>query len=411
MKSKFKILFSIEVLNTYFSTGRWDDIKIIPLPDTERLMKKNQYTTRQIGNELLVIAKTDGTGKIYDSPALYERFSFALIPESINFLNFTNFPFSIPLFYFHNLNQNDFGGKHFITKPIANYSTANSYIPGDYAKSMVDGKVYEAIRINNGGAGSIAPDDAEAEPALPADPEGKLYSKNFWALDGDAQFVNTGDTKVNYSGTDYLLEQCGTIYNFKTSLNQKQHTVHVFAFKTDGLTYDKELISYNVKFDDDYNIVQISMGQFPSGVYRMQVDNDIRFVYFNSGITYGAGQMYIDIFNLPDSSSQAILDAGKQPLHTRFTIAFAARRVLWQYRTRTTTINTIADADGNYFFKSNGPKQFISLRPIPFSDSAMKSLVAKDGSLSITTPLPNPLVDRLLDKQNGIYATESFINF
>ncbi len=415
MRSKYQILFSIEILNQFFSTGRWDNVKIIPLPETEKVLRKKEYSFRQIGNELLVIGKVDSAGKVYHAPQAFEKFSFRIIPQTPNYLNYTNFPVTeliTPVFYFHNLNGNEFAAKHFLSEKIKLYTSSVSYAPGDFAQSLVDGKIYECIRINASGVGSIAPDNSEPVPALPAEPADKLYSGNFWALLGDLQFASNADTKNTVAGLNYDWENTGGIYNFKTSVKQKQHSIQVYTLNTATLHYDKMLISSSVKFEDDNDMVQVDLRSLSAGAYCIQVNDDLRFVWLNEegGAGNGPG-MYIDVYNLPAADPQAYLDAASKPKHLRYTISFAARRVLWQYNTRSALIDAIVDGDGNYLFKSKGIKQFISQRPIPFSDAALKSLVAKSGGLSITSPLPNPQADRLSEKVNEIYTSESFINF
>ena len=85
--------------------------------------------------------------------------------------------------------------------------------------------------------------------------------------------------------------------------------------------------------------------------------------------------------------------------------------MLWIYNTRTNAIDKIEDTDGEFSFKADGLKKFISQKPIPFSESARKTFLAKSGTLTITSPLPNPQADRLLEKKSEIYTTATFINY
>ena len=121
--------------------------------------------------------------------------------------------------------------------------------------------------------------------------------------------------------------------------------------------------------------------------------------------------MFVDIYNLPSTDIQAYMDGASKPLNLKYTVAFAARRVLWRFATRTNEIQAVEDTSGSYTFISDGLKKFISEKPIPLSDKASKTLVAKNGTLTVTSPLPNPQADRLLAKKNEIYTTETFINF
>jgi hypothetical protein len=166
-----------------------------------------------------------------------------------------------------------------------------------------------------------------------------------------------------------------------------------------------------IGYDEARDDIQVDVRHLPSGLYRMKVNNDNSFFFIDAGNDEMPGNMYVDVYNLPHTSAQAILTATGEVKKTRYTLAFAARRALWKYKTRTTIISEIKDTDGRYLFKTDGAKQFVSLRPIPFANTPMRSLVAKDNGSSLLSPLPNPTADRLLDAQNGIYTTETFINY
>jgi hypothetical protein len=398
MKTKVQILFSIELLNNFYQTAKWSDVSFTPMPETAALLKQYEMTFRQIGNELLVIAKTDKSGEVLAPLPLFARLSFAITLQSPNYLNFTNCAFSelnAPSYCFNNLNANNFAGKHFLTKTIVNYKSGTFYHPGDFVKAT-DGKIYEAITNN---AGTTAPDNT------------KTASKSKWFLHGDIQFANANDTTQIHDGVAYQLSLTGLILNFDTTLKQKEHNFSVFGFNSIGLRYDKLMISDTVKFEEDYDRIQINMKNLPSGIYRVKVNDDIRFVYLITDPTLNGQTMFVDIYNLPSSDTQAFMDGTKKPLNIKYTIAFAARRVLWRYTTRTTEITSVEDTSHSYTFIADGSKQFISEKPIPLSDAALKTLVAKHGSLTVTSPLPNPQADRLLTKKNEIYTTETFINF
>jgi hypothetical protein len=398
MKTKVRILFSIELLNNFFHTAKWKDVSFTPLPETAALMKQYEMSFRQIGNELLVISKTDSSGSVYAPLPAYARLSFAITLNTPNYLNFTNCAFAdlnVPTYCFNNLNANNFGGKHYLTKTIANYKPATLYHPGDFVKAT-DGMIYEAIIEN---AGITAPNNA-----VPA-------SKDKWVQLGNIQFANINDTKQFHNDIAYNLTPSGEILNFKTTLKQKVHSLAVYAFNPASRQYDKLMISDTVKFDDDMDRIQISLRSFPSGIYRVKVNDDTKFVYFILDNTLNGQDMIVDIYNLPATDTQAYLDGTNKPLSIKYSIAFAARRVFWRYTTRTNEITSVEDTSHSFTFVSDGFKQFISAKPIPLSDAAFKTLVAKHGALTVTSPLPNPQADRLLAKKNEIFTIETFINF
>ncbi|HEY9045478.1 MAG TPA: hypothetical protein VIN08_06260, partial [Ohtaekwangia sp.] len=82
MTVRYQILFSIEVMNTYFSQSQWRDIVFIPLPETQQLLNTMGYQLRRVRNQLLVIAPVKSDETALKLPELYTRFSFALQPQS-----------------------------------------------------------------------------------------------------------------------------------------------------------------------------------------------------------------------------------------------------------------------------------------------------------------------------------------
>jgi len=398
MKTKFEILFSIELLNNFYHTGKWSEISFTPMPETAAIMKQYEMTFRQIGNELLVIAKTDKSGVVLVPLPAFARLSFTITLHTPNYMNFTNCAFTdieVPTYCFNNLNANNFGGKHYLVKTIANYKTATVYHPGDFVKA-VDGMIYEAISDN---AGTTAPNNT-----IPA-------SKDKWVQHGNVQFATVGDTEQIHDGTAYSISTSGNIINFNATLKQKVHNFSVYAFNMVSQQYDKLLISNTVIFNEDNDRVQINLKNIPSGIYRIKVNDDTSFVYLVTDNSLNGQNMFIDIYNLPSSNLQACLDGLGKPTQIKYTIAFAARRVLWRFAMRTDSITSVKDTSNSYTFIADGLRKFISEKPIPLSDAARKTLVAKNGALTVTSPLPNPQADSLLAKKNEIYTTETFINF
>ena len=121
--------------------------------------------------------------------------------------------------------------------------------------------------------------------------------------------------------------------------------------------------------------------------------------------------MFIEIFNLPKTDSRSLIKADDTLKNVKYTVRFASRRVFWRYRTRTTAIDTIKDSSGDYKFKSDGSRFFISRQPIPLSDTPRKTLSGNNGNLVIASPLPNPQSDRLLNKRDDVYTTEIYVNY
>jgi hypothetical protein len=153
------------------------------------------------------------------------------------------------------------------------------------------------------------------------------------------------------------------------------------------------------------------MRRLPSGKYKVQVNEDIRFVYLAPADITGLMPMFAEVFHLPKTEAHSFIANDDTLKRTKYTLHFGSRRVYWKYKTRSTAIDKINDSSGTYTFKPDGLRTFISSTPIPLSDKPIKTLSGNTGALVVTSPLPNPRTDRLADRLDGIFTTETFINF
>lgn len=398
MKVQYQILFSIEVLNTYYRTGFWKEVSFVPLPETKKLLRDCGFQIRQVKNQLLIIAPLDlVTGLPNKLPEMFSKFSFVLEPETPGYINFTNLPFGdsgLPCFCFHNRIANVVGSVNYITSPIQAYANATTYHPGDFAVGA-DGKTYESIKTN---AGAQVPNDAVAA------------SKNFWAIRNNGQFVTGADFQNREDGTSFLLEFVGAFLSVTTSVPQTTHRVSVYAFNFVTGNFDRQVLSDTLTSDSPTSLVQIDLRSLDSGEYKVKVNDDVRFVYHATAFPNGV-PMFIDIFHLPKTDPNSFLKMDDTLKGIKYTLQFSGRRVYWRYKTRTNAIDTVLDSTGEFTFVADGPRFFISEKPLPLSDVPRKSLSANTGALVVTSPLPNPRTDRLKEKRNEIFTTESFINY
>jgi len=398
MNVRYKILFSIEILNDYFSTGKWKEVSFIPLSETRRLIDTNGFQIRQVQNQLLVITQVDKDLIPLKLPDFFNKFSFVLLPQSPNYINFTNLPLSdsrLKCFHFHNLHDNIAGGVNYLSAKINNYLSTTPYKPGDFVKGA-DGEIYESIKINN----NIQPPDNTI-----AD------SGEYWVLHGDSQFINNADTIFMEANIPYNLKYTGPLLNIETSVKRTVHHVSIYDCNFSTGLFNKQVLTSKVTFDTPHNIVQVDMRSLASGMYKVLVENDINYVYMVQSDNYVDVPVFIEIFNLPETYPQSLVKPDGTLKNVKYTLRFASRRVFWRYKIRTTTIDNIRDSSGDYTFKSDGLKYFISEKPIPLCDTSKKTLSANSGNLVITSPLPNPLPDRLLNKRDEIFTTEISVNY
>lgn len=397
MNVRYGILFSVEILNDYFSSGKWKEITFLPLPETEKLIGSGGFRVIKVNNQLLVVTRLDKDMRPVSLPDPFTRFSFVLQPQTPNFINFSNLPFResrLKSLHFHNLHNNVSGGVNYLSSAIVNYKPAITYKPGDFCLGS-DGEVYESIKINNN---IQAPDDTNAG------------SKEYWVKHGDNQFVSERDTLIIDADDSYEIKKTGPVFNFQTSVKRTVHNVNVYAYNFSTGTYTNEVYHDIIRFDKSHDIVQVDMRSLSSGLYRIRVENEVNFVYMVSSGDGADTPFFLEIFNLPSSDPGSLVRPDGTLKNIKYTIHFASRRVFWRYRTRTTVIDNIKDSAGEYKFKPDGPRIFISETPIPLSDTPRKTFSADSGNLVITSPLPNPMADRLLNKRDEIFTTEISVN-
>ena len=269
MNLRYKTLFSIEILNDYFTTGKWKEVTFIPLPETGKLIADNGIQIRQIQNQLLLIARVDKDFKPLRLPDFFSKFSFILQPGSASYINFTNLPQAdtgLKCFHLHNLHGNVSGGVNYLSSRINEYSNAAIYKPGDFARGA-DGKTYQSIKTNNG---NQLPDNTNAA------------SKNYWVLQGDTQFVNDYDTLTVEAKEAFSLNFTGPVCNFKTSVKRTSHKINVYDYNFSTNGFDRLIFNDKITSDTPDDIVQIVMGSLASGKYKVQVEDEIFYVYMVS---------------------------------------------------------------------------------------------------------------------------------
>ncbi len=397
MNVRYGILFSVEILNDYFSSGKWKEITFLPLPETEKLIGSGGFRVIKVHNQLLVVTRVDIDMKPLRLPDLFTGFSFVLQPQTPNYINFSNLPFResrLKSLHFHNLQNNTSGGVNYLSSAIVNYSPAITYKPGEFCLGS-DGSVYESIKINNN---IQAPDDTDTG------------SKEYWVKHGDIQFVSERDTIATDADESFEIKKTGPVFNFKASVKRTVHNVNVYSYNFSTGTYSKEVYHDIIRFGNPHDIVQVDMRSLSSGLYRIRVENEVNFVYMVSSGNDPDSPFFLEIFNLPPSDPRSLVRPDGTLKNIKYTIHFASRRVFWRYRTRTTVIDNIKDSAGEFKFKPDGPRFFISETPIPFSDTPRKTFSADSGNLVITSPLPNPMADRLLNKRDEIFTTEISVN-
>lgn len=146
-------LFTVEILNKYYSDQVCDDFVITSSARTASVMHGYNLVSKQYGNRLYAGIPADATtGVPAFLPDEGTQLVFFLRCNNPLFFNFTNSPvggLNGNLLYFTNNNDNPpVNGKLVLTAPVPAYSGATAYNIGDLVLS--GGTVYEAVQNNTG---------------------------------------------------------------------------------------------------------------------------------------------------------------------------------------------------------------------------------------------------------------------
>jgi hypothetical protein len=144
-------LFTIEILNKYYSDQLCDDFSITASTQTASVLSGYNIVYKQYDNRLYAGIPGDINGNATFAPDEDTQFVFFLKCNNPIFYNFTNCPaggLQGNLLYFTNKNDNPVNGKLILSAGITPYNAATAYNAGDLA--LAAGIVYEAIKTNTG---------------------------------------------------------------------------------------------------------------------------------------------------------------------------------------------------------------------------------------------------------------------
>lgn len=142
MNTAYKILFAIDLQNDYYTSGRCNDISIVPSAQTMLLLKNMQMLYKMVGNKFVVLVKVKDTndgldaGKPFIPLSSDTKFIFYLQLEKPVFTSFTNIDFDAfrtKRYYFSDLFETKTDTILNLSAPVNNYSGTVNYKPGDMA--------------------------------------------------------------------------------------------------------------------------------------------------------------------------------------------------------------------------------------------------------------------------------------
>lgn len=389
MNLNYKILFTTEILHSYYANSDCKDFEIVPSSETKQLLKDQGMMYKVVGNKLLVAINCDSLSKPFVQLGSTKKLSFYLKLVNGNFNNFTNIeyePNELKRFYFSNINQNEIATFLYLNKKIPIYDPATKYAPGSLAANQFD-EIFEAVKSSN--------------------------SANVHGLGETAIWIKK-DKKQCATAQD-LIELSPVYYNFSVT-PAKVFAIDVFGLNTATNNYDVAVTdTKNLTYDDMQSIVPVNLNGLPAGKYKVVVNGEEKEIYYDNIAVYDNIFGVIEIFNhLSAANDFSLLDAVGVVKEKTFTLQFASRSVIWKYLARTADITSVKDSSNTFTFSSPAAKVFTSAVPISLSETPIKTFFLESVSFGNITPVANPGNNRLstiVQSGDVYYCAETYLNY
>lgn len=397
MTTKYKILFTVDLQNEYYSNQQSKDFSVIASAETARLLRNRQMLYKMVGNKLVVLikVKTDApdTDKPFSEIEKKDRFLFYLSLNSPQFATLTNLDEDSlrerKLFYFSNLHENDLGGALNLTQRIVAPVGPANFKPGDFTADGA-GTVYECIKSTT----SANP------PPNPA----------FWHNRTAQQYVSSRDMVLFTTRTR----------TFVTTAPATQFNIRAFKVNTTTKLYTEEVSVKNnlVTTDTNTDTIQADLSDLLPGRYRVLVNANEYDLYIDDDAIYNGAFGVIEIFShFNNGTPFAFWDATGKVKDTvigisgqwlQYRIRFANRMAYWKY---ITTRHDVTAIDGGVLYSFDptpaapGPKDFFtSNKPIPLTEIPSEFTFTLSSAVFSEPPLapnPDPNITGMLSRTNG----------
>ena len=400
MTNNFKILFMAEVLHDFYKDGKCSDFRFIPTAETAKLLANYKALYKTLGNKLVVLMKTDGTGKPFVQPKTTDRFSFYMELMKPLFMTVSNLELNSlagKRFYFTNLHQNKVNiavnqAILYLSKEIAAHAGATNYLPGDFTK--LANVVYECIQSSTGNT----PPNA-----------------SFWISREKKQYASVTD----------LLQFIPQQHTFPVAPAVATVNVSVFKLNLTNNLFDEQVLQQTMNFESTVANVLVNLSSLPEAKYKVLINAKEFFVYVSNDAVYKNMFGVVDLYHhLPNGNDFAFIDgagllkdqfvAGKN-VWLNYTIRFANRLAFWKYLTPKKGVQAI-DSNPDYSFSGNAnPADFFtSARPIPLVEKPHEFKLTLFQPVSSEPPLaPNPDVHAsgMLSKNGLDYYCNIYLNY
>src|SRR5438552_6585888 len=143
------------MLHEYFSNGKCSGLEIVSTEDCRQLIKRMNLQSRYLDNRLvMLIQENDDHEPFFNSKDhkyfrnTYNKTVFRFYikvadPLFSNYTNINSLTGTNRKFYFSNLSKNKQNGILYLTKPVAEFTTGVTYLPGDLVRDTSTGDVFE----------------------------------------------------------------------------------------------------------------------------------------------------------------------------------------------------------------------------------------------------------------------------
>lgn len=402
MSTRYKIVFSIELLCEFYRDEKCQDFEIVPDSNTFKKLKDHKMIYRLVGNTLFVLAKVDIDDAIFHQIDPENRFVFYMKLVNPGFTNVANIKLgdlTQKKFYFSNLSANESNNRLFLSQSVEAYNNSTSYLPGDMVSSGA--QVFENIKASTGN---------------------NTGNNEFWALKGDGQYATHTD----------MISVVPGLNNFNVSTPANSFDIHVFGFNRLSGNLDKEIpLKKQVQSigPDAKRDIQIDLRHLPFGRYRIMINGEEFLVYLDTQAalsnTFGIIEIYA---HLDDSSDYSFYDnqgkvkdklVGGEPQWLNYTIFFANRRAFWKYVTTRNSVLSITDNSNTYSFERSPalpdpPEYFESETPIPLTEAPRLldiEIPLSTGGGPVTAPNPDPRNFGMLNQIDDNFYCTIFLNY
>lgn len=423
MNTRFKILFSIDILHEYYSSRQCRDFNIIPSPETSLLLENHHMLYKVVNNKLVVLVKVEeepaeGEEDHANEPFVLlnpaQKLVFYLDLVKPVFMNISNIDFDLlqsRRFYFTNIYQNKKDGVLYLSSPVAVYDEEDIYAPGSFADNGLD-QVFECI---------------QATPDI-SDTAHDTTDEAFWVSRGNNQYTSPQD----------MIPFVTRIKNYTTTIAATAFKIKLFALnKENNVDYDVEISlpadKSSFASEEPTKKVPVDLTGIASGRYLLTINDQPFEIYVDDNAVYRNYFGVVEVYNhLANGNDFALLDdEGKvkdikvenKPVWLNYTIQFANRLAFWKYISAKEEVTGIEDNSMQYSFAdvplppppipSMAAGIFLSDKPIPmrevpgFFDIILETPISGDVPKA---PNPDPLISGMLTRFNSNYYCNIYLN-